>query len=112
MPEKCKRLLFVCSQNRLRSPTAARVFSQWPGVEAKSAGLDKDARIPLSPELIGWADIILVMEQAHRKKLRKRFRAHLAGKPVIVLDVPDEYVFMQEELVQLLKNRVPWLASL
>ena len=83
----------MCSQNRLRSPTAARVFSQWPGVKAKSAGLDKDAAIPLSPGLIAWADIILVMEQAHRKKLRKRFRAYLAEKPVIVLDVPDEYVF-------------------
>jgi predicted protein tyrosine phosphatase len=81
-------------------------------VEAKSAGLDKDAAIPLSSGLIAWADIILVMEQAHREKLRKRFRAHLAGKPVLVLDVPDEYVFMQEDLVQLLKSRVPWLAGL
>ena len=112
MPERRKRLLFVCSQNRLRSPTAERVFSEWPGVETKSAGLDKDAAIPLSPGLIAWADIILVMEQAHRKKLRKRFRAHLAEKPVIVLGVPDEYVFMQKELVQLLRNRVPRLVDL
>lgn len=109
MTDEFRRLLFVCSQNRLRSPTAERVFSQWPGFEARSAGLDADASVPLSAELIAWADIVLVMEQAHRKKLTRRFRAHLAGKRVIVLGVPDEYAFMQGELVDLLKQRVPAL---
>lgn len=102
-----KRLLFICSQNRLRSPTAEQVFSQWPGVEAMSAGLNNDAVTPLSTDLIEWADVILVMEQNHKNKLNKKFRAYLAGKSIVVLGIPDEYAYMQLELVQLLKAKVP-----
>ena len=43
-------LLFLCSRNRLRSPTAERVFADWPGVETASAGLAPDADEPLTPE--------------------------------------------------------------
>jgi len=32
-------LLFLCSRNRLRSPTAEPVFADRPGVETASAGL-------------------------------------------------------------------------
>lgn len=102
-----KRLLFICSQNRLRSPTAEQVFSQWPGVEAMSAGLNNDAITPLSTDLIEWADVILVMEQSHKHKLTKKFRAYLAGKSIVVLGIPDEYAYMQPELVALLKAKVP-----
>ncbi len=102
-----KKLLFVCSQNRLRSPTAETVFSQWPGVEAMSEGLNNDATIPLSNDLIDWADFIVVMEKSHRNKLSKKFRSALKGKRVVVLGIPDEYEYMQEELVQLLKATVP-----
>lgn len=107
-----KHLLFICSQNRLRSPTAERVFSQWPGIEARSAGLNSDATLPLSPDLIEWAHVIVVMEQTHKKKLTKKFRAHLTGKPVISLGIPDDYEFMQPELVDLLKIRVPMRVEL
>ena len=102
-----KRLLFVCSQNRLRSPTAEQIFSQWPGVEAMSAGLERDAIKTLTAEMIDWAQVILVMEKAHRNKLNRKFRAHLAGKRVVVLGIPDEYDYMQPELVQLLEATVP-----
>ena len=100
-----QRALFICSQNRLRSPTAEQVFASWPGVETDSAGLGGDASVPLSPEQIAWATIVFVMEKAHRRRLGERFRAHLNGKKVICLDIPDNYSYMQPELVSILEAK-------
>ncbi|HEX8613983.1 MAG TPA: low molecular weight protein tyrosine phosphatase family protein [Telluria sp.] len=99
------RALFICSQNRLRSPTAEQVFASWPGVETDSAGLGGDASVPLSPEQIAWATIVFVMEKAHRRRLGERFRAHLNGKKVVCLDIPDNYSYMQPELVSILESK-------
>ena len=104
--EHMKKALFICSQNRLRSPTAEQVFASWPGVETDSAGLGGDASVPLSPEQIHWASVIFVMEKAHRNRLNQRFRAHLNGKQVICLNIPDDYDFMQPELIRLLESKV------
>ena len=104
------RALFVCTQNRLRSPTAEQVFWQWPGVECASAGVHSSADVPLSAELIEWADIIFVMEKAHRNKMSSKFRASLRGKRVVVLGIPDEYEYMEPGLVRLLEAKVaPYL---
>ncbi|MDB5692521.1 MAG: protein tyrosine phosphatase [Alphaproteobacteria bacterium] len=100
-----KNVLFVCSQNRLRSPTAEQVFASHPGIEVASAGLNNDAETALTSELVAWADIIFVMEKAHRNKLQKRFKASLKDVRVICLDIPDEYGFMDEALIHLLKVR-------
>jgi len=56
------KLLFVCSRNRWRSPTAEAVLNQVDGVTAISAGINHDAETPLSGDLIEWADRIYVME--------------------------------------------------
>jgi len=102
-----KRVLFICSQNRLRSPTAEQVFSSWEGIEVASAGLNSDADTPVTPESLEWADVIFVMEKSHRNKLSEKFRAHLNGKWIICLNIPDEFQFMDPGLVKLLKARVP-----
>ncbi len=102
-----KNVLFVCSRNKLRSPTAEDVFAGWPGIEVASAGLSNDAALPITIELVRWAHIIFVMEKAHRQKLSARFRAHLHGKRVICLDVADDFTFMDPELIKILKARVP-----
>lgn len=99
-------LLFVCSENRLRSPTAERVFADYPGVSAIGAGTNSDAATPVSGDLIDWADLILVMERTHRANVAQRFREQLRGKRVIVLGIPDTFELMQPELVTLLKARV------
>lgn len=99
------RALFICSANRLRSPTAEQVFASWPGVETDSAGLSNGASQELSGEQLEWATIVFVMEKAHRSKLSKKFRKYLNGKRVICLDIPDEYDFMQPELVRLLETK-------
>jgi predicted protein tyrosine phosphatase len=101
-----KKLLFVCGKNRLRSPTAEAVFSEYEGLQAESAGLDREAEMPLSSEAIEWADIIFVMENSHRSKLSKKFQPWLKHKRVICLDIPDEYEYMEPELVELLKKKV------
>ncbi|KYG99489.1 low molecular weight protein tyrosine phosphatase family protein [Bradyrhizobium sp. DOA1] len=99
-------ILFVCSANRLRSPTAEQVFSTWPGIETDSAGISNGADVLLSAEQIEWADLIFVMEKTHRNKLNRKFRASLNKKRVICLDIPDDFEFMDPVLVQILENRV------
>jgi predicted protein tyrosine phosphatase len=101
-----RNVLFICSQNRLRSPTAERVFADWPGVATASAGLNNDAENPVTPELLRWAHLVFVMERTHRSRLASKFRAHLKDKRVICLDIPDDYAFMAPKLVQLLEARV------
>ena len=102
-----ERILFICSQNKLRSPTADQIFSQWEGLECDSAGLDRGAEVELSSEHVQWADTIFVMERAHRNKLNRKFKKYLADKRVIVLGIPDEYEFMDPELIRLLEVKVP-----
>lgn len=104
--KKMKRLLFVCSQNRLRSPTAEAVFAEHPRLEVLSAGTNNDAETPLSGDLIDWADVIVVMEKAHKNRISKKFKSRLAGKRIVVLGIPDEYEYMQPELVTLLKTKL------
>lgn len=98
-------VLFICSQNRLRSPTAEQIFSSESGLEVTSAGLNNDAENPTTSEVVAWADVVFVMERAQRTKLQKRFKKHLRAR-VICLDIPDNYEFMDEELVRLLKTKV------
>ena len=104
--QSMKRFLFVCSQNRLRSPTAEQIFSVRGDIEVASAGTNNDVDNPLTTDLIEWADFIFVMERSHRNKLQKRFREALKGKRLVCLDIPDEYEFMDPNLVRLLENRM------
>ncbi|MBB3983046.1 putative protein tyrosine phosphatase [Sphingobium fontiphilum] len=101
-----KRYLFVCSQNKLRSPTAEQIFSTRSDMEVSSAGTNHDAENPLTGEALEWADTIVVMERAHRSKIQKRFRSHLKGKHMVCLDIPDDYAFMDPDLIRLLEARM------
>lgn len=101
-----RNVLFLCSQNRLRSPTAETIFSGIEGFDVQSAGLNNDATIPVKAEHIEWADYIFVMEKSHRNKLQKKFRRFLNNQRVICLDIPDEYEYMDEGLIKLLRQRV------
>ncbi len=100
------RALFICTHNRLRSPTAEQVFATWPGIETDSAGVGADADVPVSPEQLAWAEIVFVMEKVHRSRLSKQFQRHLNGKRIVCLDIPDDYAYMQPELVRLLEKKV------
>lgn len=105
-----RKLLFVCSRNRWRSPTAEEIFHEVDGIQARSAGTETGARIKVTAGHIGWADIVFVMEKKHLRRLQEKFADELAGKRVICLNIPDDFQFMQPELVTLLQSAVtPYL---
>ncbi|GBL06351.1 low molecular weight protein tyrosine phosphatase family protein [Glaciecola sp. KUL10] len=101
------KLLFVCSENRLRSPTAEEVFSAYENVEAIGCGTNSDAETALSGDLVEWADVILVMEKSHKNKVAKKYKDLLKGKKLACLEIPDHYERMQPELIRILENKVP-----
>ncbi len=113
MPEP-KHILFLCSANRMRSPTAETVFQDWPGIEVASAGLNIGAEVELTPEFLARADFIFVMDKSQRDLMTKKFIAQLKGQRVICLQIPDEFAVMDPELMELLRRRVtphlppPW----
>lgn len=96
----------MCSENRLRSPTGEEVFSAYPDVEAIGCGTNSDSETPLSGDLIEWADVILVMEKTHKRKVSTKFQDLLKNKRLICLDIPDNYQRMQPELVDIFKSKV------
>ncbi len=99
-------ILFLCSQNKLRSPTAEAVFSQYEHLHVSSAGLDASAAVPVDSEALEAADIIFVMERSHRNKLAKKYQPYLRDKRIICLDIPDEYDFMDPALIAILEKKV------
>jgi len=99
-------LLFVCSENRLRSPAGEAIFSKYDGIDAIGTGTNSDAETPVSGDLIEWADIIFAMEKSHRNKIAKKFSALLKNKQLVCLGIPDNYAYMQPELVKILEPRV------
>ena len=101
------KLLFVCSRNRWRSPTAEAIFDARSGCQARSAGTEPSARVRVTEKMIGWADWIFCMEKRHALRLRERFDPALFdGKRLVCLDIPDDYEFMDPELVALLEAAV------
>ena len=106
------RLLFVCSRNQWRSPTAEAVWRKHPGMEARSAGTSPSARHPVSVRDLEWADVIFVMEPKHKQRLMAEHRRVIGGKPLHVLDVPDDYRYMDPELVEFLRVGVSELLGL
>ncbi|MBW4888340.1 protein tyrosine phosphatase [Mucilaginibacter sp. HMF5004] len=97
-------LLFICSKNQWRSPTAELLFKNHPNHNARSAGTSGQARIRVSEKLILWADVIFVMERKHRDIIKQRFASAIAGKKLEVLDIEDNYPFNDPELIELLRH--------
>ena len=100
-------VLFICSRNRLRSPTAETLFAKRAGITAASAGTSEDAENVISADLIEWADIIFAMETVHKRKLGKKYASLLKTRRVVVLGIPDKYDYMDEALVASLNQKVP-----
>lgn len=94
--------LFVCSRNKWRSRTAEEMFKNNGQHPVKSAGTAASARIKINQKLIDWADIIFVMETRHKKIILQQFSVQ-DQQPIIILDIPDDYQFMDEELIDILE---------
>jgi predicted protein tyrosine phosphatase len=96
-------LLFICSKNQWRSPTAELLFKNHAVHYARSAGTSDKARIKVNEKLINWADVVFVMERRHKEILYQKFPLAIADKKVIVLGIEDNYGFGDEELLSILK---------
>jgi predicted protein tyrosine phosphatase len=100
------RLLFLCSRNQWRSPTAEKVYQNESRVEVRSAGVSASARCRVSEKLLRWADLVIVMEHEHKQRLREQFPELVRELRIEVLDIPDDYEFMDPELVVMVRERV------
>ena len=106
------KVLFICSRNRWRSLTAEKAFDGINGIHARSAGTEANARIRVTAGHLAWADLIFVMEKKHLRRLQDKFPEAIAGKKIVCLHIPDDYEFMQPELVDLLEAGVaPYLSQ-
>lgn len=109
--EAPQKLLFICSRNKYRSLTAEKLFDGIPGYQVRSAGTQPEARIVVTEGHLGWADVIFVMEKSHLNRLRLKYAGALQGKQIVTLHIPDDYVFMQPELVDELRGKLePYVA--
>ena len=96
-------LLFICSKNQWRSPTAELLFKNHARHQARSAGTSDKARVKINEKLIAWADIIFVMERKHKDLLKQYFSSAIVNKTIIVLNIEDNYKFGDEELISILR---------
>jgi len=101
-----KNVLFICSRNKWRSPTAETVWRKHPKLNVRSAGTSPRAKRTVSSADIRWADVIFVMEQKHKNRLKAEFTRIIVHKKVHILDIPDDYKYMDTELVQILEESV------
>jgi predicted protein tyrosine phosphatase len=99
-------ILFLCSKNQWRSPTAEQVWRRHPGLSVRSAGTSPNARHPVSSADVAWADVIFAMEEKHKSRLLTEHRNVVTGKTIHVLDIPDDYRYMDPELVEQLRTSV------
>jgi predicted protein tyrosine phosphatase len=102
-------LLFVCRYNEMRSCTGETIYAA-KGYNVRSAGTEKWAKVPLSNEIILWAEMIFVMEEKQKVIINTEFGDSAKDKKIFVLDIPDHYYYMESELVKLIKYKVtPYL---
>ena len=101
-----RNVLFICSRNQWRSPTAETIWRKHTDLNVKSAGTSPKARKTVNPKDIHWADTIFVMEEKHKNRLNAEFSSVLTHKTIYVLDIPDEYKYMDPDLIKELESAV------
>ncbi len=97
-------ILFVCSRNQWRSPTAEALYRHHPDHTARSGGTAAAARHRGNARDIAWADLIAVMETEHKRQLAQRFADLLRRKRLLVLDIPDDYGYMDADLINAIQD--------
>lgn len=106
------RILFVCGRNRKRSPTAERIYAGDPRFEVRSGGTAETSRRRVAEGDLRWANVLIVMEDRYADRLESRF-SHVNWPPVVSLDIPDDYEFMDPELIELVRGAVEgWFQGL
>lgn len=109
MSVKSKKVIFICSANKDRSATAADYFREnYPDHQFDSAGTNQKTCFQLGTEFLTsehleWADTIYVMEGKHKKFTDKLLKSK---KQIQVLGIADHYTYFQQELIDILKDKV------
>jgi predicted protein tyrosine phosphatase len=101
-----EKLLFVCSRNQWRSPTAAALFKNSDLYVAKSAGTSDKSRVKITAGVINWADRIFVMEKRHAAIIQQNYPDLIADRSIITLHISDDYQYMDLELIEILESRL------
>jgi protein-tyrosine phosphatase len=99
------KILVVCGRNKKRSRTAEFIFKNNDKFDIRSAGLSPKSDRKISEKDLIWADLVFVMEKEQRSKMLDAFK-NLELPKIEVLDIPDDYEFMDEELVEMLTSRI------
>lgn len=76
------------------------------GVSVRSAGTSPNARRTITEADIRWADLIFVMENKHRAIIKAKFGRSAEYAVIHVLGIPDDYRYMDEDLVDLVDDLV------
>ena len=104
-------VLFVCSKNQWRSPTAEQIYRRRPEISVRSVGTARAARRQIKADDLAWADLVFAMEQKHKQRITSDYSQFVQRKPIHVLDIPDDYEFMDPELVQMIRDSVDPILS-
>jgi predicted protein tyrosine phosphatase len=103
VPKRLK-ILFVCGRNQWRSPTAERLYRDDIRLSVRSAGVSSKSRRKVTEDDLNWADLVLVMERRHEGRIRASFQGRQEFPPMHSLGIPDDFKFMDEELVDLVRS--------
>jgi predicted protein tyrosine phosphatase len=111
MDEKLKKevirnVLFICSMNKWRSPTAESIYRSHQLLSVRSAGTSSNARKSVTSSDLKWADVVIVMEDKRKKRLMSNYPGELRYKDVFVLGIPDDYKYMDPELIDEITSSV------
>jgi len=104
--EQKRKLLFVCTANQQRSPTAERLFKDDSRFEVQSAGTHTIMGHAVSDKLLEWADDVVVMEEMHARAIRRDFPQAVQSVQMHVLGIPDIYEYMDTRLQQEIRERM------
>ena len=97
--------LVVCGKNKKRSRTAEFIFKNDNRFAVRSVGVSPKSNRKITEKDIEWADLILVMENDHKQKIKKLY-SHLDIPTIKTLNIPDEYEYMDEELIEILTEKI------
>jgi predicted protein tyrosine phosphatase len=98
-------ILVVCGRNKKRSRTAEFIFKNDDRFSIRSCGLSPKSDRKISEGDLNWADLVFVMEQDQKAKIKELYM-HITLPPIHVLNIEDDYEFMDEELVLMLRDRM------
>jgi predicted protein tyrosine phosphatase len=93
---KDKKVLFVCSAGILRSATGSRMYAH--KYNTRAAGSEHYALVPVSGDLLVWADEIVFVNKENYNSTAEIFDMTEIDPKVKVLNIPDQYPYMDTRL--------------